>query len=343
MLSNEIKRVLADRKQMAEAALERRRTEVIEVNPDFPELEDKLQQTGIRLVMSKMEDEPAQRTAQADFDAATEAYERAVKRAGFLPEEMELTPLCDRCGDTGYSADGLLCQCMQAPLADIVPEELDFTPPTEATFRNNNLKLFTTEKNPEWYRGQASPYQGAMALYKHADNYVKTFSADSPNLYFYGKPGTGKTFLLGAIGNALREIGFGVCYITADRFFELMAQKRFLEKSFKPDPVVLDLNQRQRAILDDSILLILDDLGIETLTDANYRELFHLLDTRARSGNPMLIGSNIEPANFKDVYDERISSRLVGNFHLIEVMGPDLRVRLAQLRSRGGRREERGR
>ncbi len=343
MLSNEIKRVLADRKQMAEAALERRRDEVIEVNPDFPELEDALQRAGIRLVMSRMDDAEAQAAAQADFDAATEAYERAVKRAGLLPEEMELTPLCPRCADTGYLDDGRLCQCMQQPLDAILPAELDFTPPAEATFRNNNLKLFTTEKKPEWYRGHASPYQGAMALYKHAGNYVETFSQDSPNLYFYGKPGTGKTFLLGAIGNALKELGFGICYITADRFFELMAQKRFLEKSFKPDPVVLDLNQRQRAILDDAVLLILDDLGIETLTDANYRELFHLLDTRARSGNPMLIGSNIEPAKFKDVYDERISSRLVGNFHLIEVMGPDLRVRLAQLRSQGGGREERGR
>ncbi|MDO5733926.1 MAG: ATP-binding protein [Eubacteriales bacterium] len=331
VFEREIKRISAQRAQVASMEREAKREKLAQ-SGDFLKVEAELNAAGARLARASIAGREAAAAARREFDALRERYTEVLAKAGFSAADLELKAQCKLCGDSGYLADNRLCSCLRRELPSLLPAELNFFPDPQQNFAKYNSDIFTPEKRPEWYGGEISPRVAAEDFLAFAKDYVKDFTEGAMNLFFYGDPGTGKTYLLAAIANALLQEGYIVSYLTADRFFQIMSKKRFLEQNFNPNPVEQDLNRRQLELLQSAALLIIDDLGIENPNAANYSELFQLFERRARGQKPLLIGSNISPDEFRENYDERLSSRLVGSFDLIQLMGPDLRVLAAQRR-----------
>ena len=77
-------------------------------------------------------------------------------------------------------------------------------------------------------------------------------------------------------------------------------------------------------------LLIIDDLGTESLNSMKLSELFTILNTRILNFNhstKTIISTNL---NIKDIfnnYEERIGSRIVGYYDLYYFFGDDLRFK----------------
>ena len=90
----------------------------------------------------------------------------------------------------------------------------------------------------------------------------------------------------------------------------------------KADEFYVELNQK----IFEVDLLIIDDLGTETMNAAKFSELFNIINTRLLKGKKMVISTNLTTQEIKNLYEERIFSRLVGDFSILRFIGEDIRV-----------------
>ena len=77
-------------------------------------------------------------------------------------------------------------------------------------------------------------------------------------------------------------------------------------------------------------LLIIDDLGTESLNSMKLSELFTVINTRLLNLNntctKTIISTNMDLNDIFSVYNERIGSRIVGNYNICRFFGNDLRL-----------------
>lgn len=78
-------------------------------------------------------------------------------------------------------------------------------------------------------------------------------------------------------------------------------------------------------------LLIIDDLGTESLNSMKLSELFTILNTRILNLNhkitKTIISSNLNIKDIFDSYEERIGSRIAGYYDIYYFFGNDLRFK----------------
>ncbi|CCY20506.1 putative uncharacterized protein [Eubacterium sp. CAG:786] len=139
------------------------------------------------------------------------------------------------------------------------------------------------------------------AARKVAEWYVDTYHerrANNEGLMFMGDTGTGKTFFACCIANALIRKGVAVWVTTMQPLL------RKAGDFSKADEVM-----HQVQSID---LLILDDFGTSQNSARNLDLMFEIIDTRARSGLPLIITTNLAPHDFKEPPLElkRIYSRI---------------------------------
>ena len=78
-------------------------------------------------------------------------------------------------------------------------------------------------------------------------------------------------------------------------------------------------------------LLVIDDLGTESLNNMKFSELFTLINTRLLNQNnkatKTIISTNLSLDNLASTYGERIISRLIGSYNICYFFGDDIRIK----------------
>ena len=78
-------------------------------------------------------------------------------------------------------------------------------------------------------------------------------------------------------------------------------------------------------------LLIIDDLGTESLNSRKLSELFTILNTRILNLNnkitKTIISTNLDLNDIFRIYEERIGSRIIGYYDIYRFFGEDLRFK----------------
>lgn len=155
-------------------------------------------------------------------------------------------------------------------------------------------------------------------LSKAMINYVDKFDSFRKNgkgLILYGKVGTGKTFAACEVANALIDRGYS-CFVTN------------LSRIVNTMQGMYDGKQDYLDSLNAYTLLVIDDLGAERGTEYMQEMVFNIIDSRYRSGLPMIITSNLtidELKNPKDQMSQRIYDRVLERCFPIEVNGASRR------------------
>ncbi len=142
-------------------------------------------------------------------------------------------------------------------------------------------------------------------------------------LFLYGPPGLGKTHLLHAIGNYIREHGGGlrVRCTTAERFtneFVAALQARDVE----------DFKARFR----DTDVLLIDDVQFLQRKAKTEEEFFHTFNTLYETGSQLVLTCDRLPADMA-----ALEARLLERFQaglVAQISPPDLATRLTILRKR---------
>ena len=78
-------------------------------------------------------------------------------------------------------------------------------------------------------------------------------------------------------------------------------------------------------------LLIIDDLGTESLNQIIATELFTIINTRLLNQDhkitKTIISTNLDAKQLNEYYSTRVGSRLVGNYRFLRFFGDDLRFK----------------
>ena len=133
----------------------------------------------------------------------------------------------------------------------------------------------------------------------------------------------GKSFMSNCIASELLKKGKTVIYQTAPVLLESVID-------FKMNRQKNLGNDFYQSILDCD-LLIIDDLGTESLNSMKLSELFTILNTRILNLNnkitKTIISTNLSINNIFKNYEERIGSRIAGFYDIYYFFGDDLRFK----------------
>ncbi|MGF0096043.1 ATP-binding protein [Peptoniphilus sp. SGI.035] len=130
-------------------------------------------------------------------------------------------------------------------------------------------------------------------LFKFARYYVDNFQemkANNCGLLFFGRPGSGKSYLSFCIANALLEKYISVIAITSNGLLQKIRELSTFGST--------ELNSLYRN-LNRVSLLIIDDLGAEASSEYNKSKIYEVIDGRYRANKPIIITTNLNPNDFK--------------------------------------------
>lgn len=160
-------------------------------------------------------------------------------------------------------------------------------------FEDHALYSWTFEKD-----------NGKNPVMKVAKDYVSKwsdFASKNAGLVIWGDVGTGKTFFAACIANALVEQNVSVKMTN----FSTILNDLFAESD----------KNKYLDRLNKHSLLIIDDLGIERGTEYALEQVYNVIDTRYKSGKPLIVTTNLTLDELKfptDIPHKRIYDRVLG-------------------------------
>lgn len=231
------------------------------------------------------------------------------------PKLLEREYACVQCQDTGYLGTER-CLCLKRRLMDKLYDQSNVRDVVQVE-NFDHFKLEYYSEKP-LSGNEASPRENAHSLFRKAIDFVKGFGSGE-NLLMYGSTGLGKTFLCNCIAKDLLNEGYTVLYLTAGQLFKRLEEQRF-HRDDKEEAKDWD------AELLDADLLIIDDLGTEFSTVFTASELFRIINDRKLGGKSVVISTNLTPNEITNNYSDRVTSRLMGEYHTLKFYGEDIRI-----------------
>ena len=292
---------------------------------EIPELEQiqhdimDLSLTQARRELFQTEPDPK---SEAEYSAKREALLSRKKALllhhGYPEDYLQSIYTCPDCKDTGYQ-NNEPCHCLKnaeikalyesSNLMDILNHE-NFDTFDDSyyddTIVNENLSL-TARQNIRKVK--------TVCL-----DYIKHFDDSYDNLIFYGSTGVGKTFLTHCIAKELLESAHSVIYFTSFDLFEVLSTATF-GKKYAEDEVL-----QQHSAIFDCDLLIIDDLGTEMTNTFVASQLFLCINERLMNKKSTIISTNLSLESLRDLYSERVFSRISSNFKMRKLIGKDIRL-----------------
>lgn len=291
-----------------------RRVRVNKEIPEYEDIESKINRSFVSLVKINAKEGSKNNILEIkkEVELLRNKKNSLLQNSGFPKDYLESIYTCNLCEDTGF-IDNKPCSCRKPKIAKIAMDNSEFsTIMKKYTFNTFDLNRFSDEIIEGEPMSAKTSMEGNLRLSKI---FINHFDEEIPGLLFKGKSGTGKTFLATCIANALMEKGELVIYKTAARIIEdLHAQSRNNDKMLK-------------AMLFESDCLIIDDLGTENLSDYSKNLFFELINSRILNGKKMIISTNLEKSEIRDLYDERFASRITGHHTSLLFTGADQRIK----------------
>ncbi len=244
---------------------------------------------------------------------ALQAERQKLIDSAFEPGFLDESPICSRCGGSGYIGS-TMCACLAQLCRQEQQRELSLLSSGDSDFTQFRLDYYPEKIDPKY---GASHRFIMTRTFDTCRNYAANFSPNSGNLLFNGGTGLGKTFLSACIAREVTEKGYSVAYESAQHLFAKLEKNRF-----HPD----EESALAVASFQDCDLLILDDLGTELPGNFVIAALYALVNDRLLAGKPMIISTNLNIDEISKRYSPQIASRLRGSFQLLPFVGADIRV-----------------
>ena len=249
---------------------------------------------------------------------ALQQERRELAGAYFEEGYLDDSPICDKCGGSGY-VGSTMCECLTELCRQEQKKELAVLTGGKENFAQFRLDYYPDRIDPKY---GASPRTIMDRNFQTCRRYAMTFAPSSGNLLFVGGTGLGKTFLSACIARTVADRGYSVVYESASHLFSKLEQAKF-----SPN----EENRREAERFTACDLLIIDDLGTELPGQFVTAALYSLVNDRMLAGKPMVISTNLNVDEMSRRYSPQIASRLHGGFNRLTFVGEDIRV----LKNRG--------
>jgi len=304
--------------------LDARKKEIYSKNPRLEEIEKELNLISISIAKSALLKTNTSDNAQQKIEKLKSERENLLKQMGKDISFLNVQYNCKFCKDTGYvihNSQTEMCKCLKQKLFDAEYNKANMGNLNKDTFENFNINLFSNEVNKSKYESNISPRENMEDIKKSCLKFVENFdNPDGKNLLFSGSTGLGKTYLSNAIVSKLIEKGYTVLYQTAPVMLDTLISKMFKnDSSFSENLLNVDL-------------LVIDDLGTETMNSMKFTELYKIINTRLLNQNgkitKTIISTNLDLQGLYNTYDERLVSRFIGHYDIYRFFGDDIRFKI---------------
>ena len=229
-----------------------------------------------------------------------------------------LSPLyeCSLCKDTGY-VNSSICTCLKQKILNIEYNKSNINNINKETFETFNLDFYSNKIDMAKYNSDISPRENVKNIKNISLNFIKCFDdINEKSLIFTGNSGIGKTFLSNAIAHELLKLEKTVLYQTSPILFDTIINYRFGKN---------DISKSIYENIYNVDLLIIDDLGTENLNSIVLSEIFNVINTRLLNNKKTVISTNLSLNDLFKKYEERIISRIIGNYTTCKFFGEDIR------------------
>lgn len=245
---------------------------------------------------------------RTEHEATLTAKHLLLNKLGLPADYTDVHYECSLCSDTGF-VDTKMCSCMKKALI-------------YEGFRTSGLgSLIEKQSFDNFSLDYYSEDDLAKMEYnlQSAKDFAEEFSeSSSENLLLMGGTGLGKTHISTSIARHIIERGYDVLYDSAQNIITAFEHDRFRRGYGDERP-----DESEKYFSCD--LLIIDDLGTEIANSFSIACLYNIINTRINKGKPMVINTNMNQKIMLSRYDERISSRLLGEFRILLFSGEDVR------------------
>lgn len=315
------------KRQQAEFNLEKRRSALYTSLPRLKEIDEECNSLAIQTSKSLL------------LQNNSEQVELLKKKIGLLQQErsyllktinkddsyLKLHYQCSLCKDTGYIIQEYnteMCSCLKQKIFNATYNKTNIGNLEKENFKNFNLSFYSDEIDEKKYNTSISPRENIKLILNIVQNFLTNFdNPNEKNLLFTGNTGLGKTFISNCIAKSIMEKGKIVLYQTAPAMLDNIIDYRFGKTS----------SDNYKNII-EADLLIIDDLGTETMNNLKFTELFNVINTRLlnqnKRGIKTIISTNLTLQNLFSIYDERIVSRIVGYYNICKFFGEDIRFKI---------------
>jgi DNA replication protein DnaC len=241
-------------------------------------------------------------------------------RSGDFPDNY-LNPIfiCKDCMDTGY-IDNQKCNCFKKATIELLYEQSNLN----QILQRENFNTFSFNYYSTNYvdtKSNLNARELAEDAVFRCKNFIDNFGKLSQNIYIYGNTGVGKTFLLNCIARELIQREHSVLYFTATDLLDILVTSAFNKNDVDANNI--------RDLIYSCECLIIDDLGTEFTNTAIDAQLFSCINDRLLNQMPVLISSNLSLSHLRERYDDRITSRISGNYHILKLAGEDIRIKMS--------------
>ncbi|MGF0039996.1 ATP-binding protein [Peptoniphilaceae bacterium SGI.131] len=311
-----VEEILAKRRAENEKDMEKRRAFVYEKFPQIKDFDIEIRSLNIERISALVNGRDPDGLSR-DIEEVEKRKEEFLKNNKIDKDYDRLRYHCPICKDTGVYGSKI-CNCKkqliieglydQSKLANVLNKE---------NFSKFNLDKF---RKSRMANESLSPYENMKNIYANMKEYSESFSPKSPNLFLFGQVGTGKTFIANCIAKEVLDKGYSVLYLSINDMLDSLNSYQFAPAQNKQD---------MRLKIDfiyNADLLVIDDLGTEYVTEFTKSYLFEVINQRMVQGKATIISSNLDLDKIQEVYDQRLFSRILGNYIPLEFYGNDLRL-----------------
>ncbi len=304
--------------------IEKYKKDVYEKNPDLKKLEDDIAALTISVMRKNlnnnlMEKEIETQNLHLKIDDINKKLDSKLARLGISKDDFIPKFECEKCLDTGFIGKEK-CTCLKQRLLNEVYKQYYTENFENECFNAFDFGYFSDKKDEKKYQTTSSPRENILEIKEVSEKFCENISdKNTKNLLFIGDTGLGKTFLSNCIAGKVISMGCTAIYQTAPMLMDMITEYK---TSFDKD-----VRSREKYNqLFEVDLLIIDDLGTETITDFKFMELLNIINTRIIRGKKMVISTNLSLQKLYEVYDSRLTSRLIGNFNICRFIGEDVRL-----------------
>ena len=303
------------RRLMHTGARRERLLEVQEKCPRYKELLDRISENAAARARAAILGEDSSALEKEGSELRKER-DRILQEAGFPADYLELRYDCPDCRDSGYIGTRK-CHCFIQKTVELLYGSSNLNELVLLKENFDTLRMDYYDRTP--MKSGRSQYELMEETIARCRKFVEEFDTSSESLLLYGPAGVGKTFLTNCIAKALLDSCHSVVYYSAEQLFSLLSENAFRSYGEAYDDTAARL-------IRECDLLIIDDLGTERVNSFSIAKLFNIINERLNLQKSTLISTNLTPDRLRDLYTERISSRLISSYELLELGGNDIRI-----------------
>ncbi len=303
--------------------LDERISKIYKEIPEYQKIEQKIVALSIAQAKASLfnEGSDSKRFLEESQDLLNQK-KQLLQNHGYPIDYLDPIYTCKDCKDTGY-IENEKCHCFKQSIVNVLYEQGNVgTILNKENFDHFKMNYYDNQTKDSTLG--LTPYANMQKVVAECKRFVKEFDGLYSNILLYGNTGVGKTFLANCIAKELLDTSHTVVYLTAFELFDILEKNKF-SKSFDEKN---EMNEKFQYIL-NSDLLIIDDLGTELVNSFSASQVYLCINERHLNQKSTIISTNLSLDDISTLYSERVFSRIISEYHLIKIVGDDIRLKKA--------------